>query len=989
MSRYINRTRRAPHSVSPTIPWGWVSFVGRPGLGYGQDTPIHTGGKNSSFPVQLEKINSRPLGPSDSNGVSHRDVDHPSADTSTCDSSPKRPGTPSTGGDNQTLPERRCYPCRQGRQSEHRFLLDNIPGPQEGHQTNETGSESETPQSFSAKSALQNGGIACGPRSPAEGGLVVQNRPEGRIFCDPSLQGTPAFPAFHLEVRDLSVHMPPVWACVRTSSIYQGPTTSCRFSPPEGSEVCDILGRPAYNGKQQGAGSPTVCCSHTATRIPRVSCELFQVTDTPDTRIDVPRPQHRFSKRGIDSPSTEAGRDTETGQEVDKSADCVSKRLGTVRRKAVSNSTSNPSSSSPLPRSPTFETSSPTRLPQLQHSNPLVATGQRGPGVVAPRGLGMEREESAAHSSRVGVRDRCLPSRMGSLLPRNAHRWQMVRGGGTPSYQRAGAASGPVLSESIPEACQGYQRVTEERQCNNSCLHKSSRRHEIENSGEYFEEYMALVPSERNNTQGSASTWQGESEGRFHVSPFEGQNRLGPQPSLVQPHQSDMGPTFSGPFCNEIFSSVAKIFQLASRSGSGGHRCLLAGLEELAGLCTPTVVSNYSGLGKSSLPESDVSLSDPLLANTAMVSPTDGDAGRLPSCSPTPFPRSGNHTLTQLHLPSADTPTTVGRMEGIRRQLRAGAISEDAINLILASWREKTNSSYNSAWRKWERWCSAHNTDPFSASIAEILDFLMDEFKAGREYRSLNCYRSAISSTHLPIQGFAVGKHPLVCRLLKGAYNLRPPQPKYSALWDVEKVLSFLRQLGANTQLSMKELTMKLAMLLALVLAHRSSDLVRLSVVGISELPEAISIPLTGLAKQSRPGHAGQSSVIIASFRADPYLCPVACLQEYTSRTGALRVHNSPQLLIAMVKPHKPVLSCTIARWIKSVLKGSGIDISKFSAHSTRGSSTSKAAAAGISTPEIMERAGWSQQNTFERFYHRPSQDVNRASSFGCAVLQS
>ena len=401
------------------------------------------------------------------------------------------------------------------------------------------------------------------------------------------------------------------------------------------------------------------------------------------------------------------------------------------------------------------------------------------------------------------------------------------------------------------------------------------------------------------------------------------------------------------------------------------------------------MVSNYSGLGKSSLPESDVSLSDPLLANTAMVSPTDGDAGRLPSCSPTPFPRSGNHTLTQLHLPSADTPTTVGRMEGIRRQLRAGAISEDAINLILASWREKTNSSYNSAWRKWERWCSAHNTDPFSASIAEILDFLMDEFKAGREYRSLNCYRSAISSTHLPIQGFAVGKHPLVCRLLKGAYNLRPPQPKYSALWDVEKVLSFLRQLGANTQLSMKELTMKLAMLLALVLAHRSSDLVRLSVVGISELPEAISIPLTGLAKQSRPGHAGQSSVIIASFRADPYLCPVACLQEYTSRTGALRVHNSPQLLIAMVKPHKPVLSCTIARWIKSVLKGSGIDISKFSAHSTRGSSTSKAAAAGISTPEIMERAGWSQQNTFERFYHRPSQDVNRASSFGCAVLQS
>ena len=118
--------------------------------------------------------------------------------------------------------------------------------------------------------------------------------------------------------------------------------------------------------------------------------------------------------------------------------------------------------------------------------------------------------------------------------------------------------------------------------------------------------------------------------------------------------------------------------------------------------------------------------------------------------------------------------------------------------------------------------------------------------------------------TRLPIQGFAVGKHPLVCRLLKGTYNLRPPQPKYPSLWDVEKVMSSLHQSGDNATLSLKELIMKLAVLLALVLAHRSSDLVRLSVVGVHELPQEISIPLTGLAKQSRQGHADQSSVIIA-----------------------------------------------------------------------------------------------------------------------------
>jgi len=72
-------------------------------------------------------------------------------------------------------------------------------------------------------------------------------------------------------------------------------------------------------------------------------------------------------------------------------------------------------------------------------------------------------------------------------------------------------------------------------------------------------------------------------------------------------------------------------------------------------------------------------------------------------------------------------------------------------------------------------------------------------------------------------------------------------------------VLSFFQQSSDNATLSLKELTMKLAMLLALLLAHRSSDLVRLSVVGVQELPQAVSVPLIGLA--SSPGQVMRSQV--------------------------------------------------------------------------------------------------------------------------------
>ena len=40
--------------------------------------------------------------------------------------------------------------------------------------------------------------------------------------------------------------------------------------------------------------------------------------------------------------------------------------------------------------------------------------------------------------------------------------------------------------------------------------------------------------------------------------------------------------------------------------------------------------------------------------------------------------------------------------------------------------------------------------------------FLTKQFQDGKQYSFLNCYRSAISSTHLPIEGFPIEKHLLV-----------------------------------------------------------------------------------------------------------------------------------------------------------------------------------------------------------------------------------
>jgi hypothetical protein len=58
---------------------------------------------------------------------------------------------------------------------------------------------------------------------------------------------------------------------------------------------------------------------------------------------------------------------------------------------------------------------------------------------------------------------------------------------------------------------------------------------------------------------------------------------------------------------------------------------------------------------------------------------------------------------------------------------------------------------------------------------------------------------------------------------MKGILKKKPPSVKYNSTWDVDVVLSYLRNQG-NTSLSVGALVAKLATLLALATLLRASD---------------------------------------------------------------------------------------------------------------------------------------------------------------------
>ena len=74
-----------------------------------------------------------------------------------------------------------------------------------------------------------------------------------------------------------------------------------------------------------------------------------------------------------------------------------------------------------------------------------------------------------------------------------------------------------------------------------------------------------------------------------------------------------------------------------------------------------------------------------------------------------------------------------------------------------------------------------------------------------------------------------MGNHRRVLALTTVVFDQRPPQPRYTIIWDVEAVLNHLQSLPENNFLSDKLLTLKLVILLALTSASRASDLTNLS----------------------------------------------------------------------------------------------------------------------------------------------------------------
>ncbi len=306
------------------------------------------------------------------------------------------------------------------------------------------------------------------------------------------------------------------------------------------------------------------------------------------------------------------------------------------------------------------------------------------------------------------------------------------------------------------------------------------------------------------------------------------------------------------------------------------------------------------------------------------------------------------------------------------------------MDIIAASLRPSTQKQYNVYIQQWMTFCDARNIDYVHTTVNSVIAYLTYLFHERQlSYSAINTARSALSSFVI-LQGGSntVGSHPFIIRFMRGVYNLRPTLPRYTEIWDVRVVLNLLRKMSPAYSLGLKELTLKLAMLIALVSGQRVQTLQKLSITEMDLKLSSATFSIKQV-KQSRPGSNG-FVVKLRAYPAERKLCVLTYLKQYLSLTKRIR-SGEKALFISFRKPHKAVSKDTIARWLKFIMKKAGLDSHKYTAHSTRSASTSAASAATVPVDDILQTAGWASETTFRRFYKKP---VCKENSFADAVLK-
>ena len=140
---------------------------------------------------------------------------------------------------------------------------------------------------------------------------------------------------------------------------------------------------------------------------------------------------------------------------------------------------------------------------------------------------------------------------------------------------------------------------------------------------------------------------------------------------------------------------------------------------------------------------------------------------------------------------------------------------------------------------------------------------------------------------------------------MKGIFQSRPALPRYNKTWDVQTLLQYLLSMKDTKDLTLKELTLKLVILVALTTVQRGQSLHLMDTANMVHEHNSLVFMLGSAIKQTKPGRSSSELTIkLTAYPPDEKICVVRTCLIYLEKTKPLRGVET-QLFITHQKPHK------------------------------------------------------------------------------------
>jgi len=294
-------------------------------------------------------------------------------------------------------------------------------------------------------------------------------------------------------------------------------------------------------------------------------------------------------------------------------------------------------------------------------------------------------------------------------------------------------------------------------------------------------------------------------------------------------------------------------------------------------------------------------------------------------------------------------------------------VSDEARDALAHSLQLKTLKQYNAYLARFEAFCSSVGLDDWrAADLPIVLDFLCSLTRGGVQ-RPGAVLDTAGAALKLAFVGSDLIDSEWVKRLKKGLVVQRTTRGrKVTQPIPAEPICAWLRGLPDNAQLSFVELRRKVAVLAAMVLIARPSDLTHIAFDSVRALRDGREMSISLLGFKNDYNRDGASLVVTAC--SEDKLCFIRAAG-HLQRLLRARFHQPAALFIHEHK-NRPLSAASIGRVLKEACVAAGIG-DQFSGRNFRPGGATRGIEGGLPLDLVMHIGRWRDPATVYGHYVR------------------